>query len=50
MDGFMVDWLWNPSDEARQHANRGQWLEAEQQLYTQLTGKPFPATGHPAAG
>ena len=44
MDGFMVDWLWNPSDEARQQANQGQWLKAEQELYTQLTGKPFPPT------
>jgi alpha-L-fucosidase len=48
MDGFMVDWLWNPSDEARQQATQGQWLKAEQQLYTQLTGKPFPADGKPA--
>ena len=48
MDGFMVDWLWNPSDQARQEANQGQWLKAEQQLYTQLTGKPFPADGKPA--
>jgi len=48
MDGFMVDWLWNPSDEARQQANQGQWLKAEQQLFTQLTGKPFPADGKPA--
>ena len=48
MDGFMVDWLWNPSDEARQQANHGQWLKAEQELYTQLTGKPFPADGKPS--
>ena len=48
MDGFMVDWLWNPSDEARQQANHGQWLQAEQQLFTQLTGKAFPADGQPA--
>jgi alpha-L-fucosidase len=48
MDGFMVDWLWNPSDEARQQGNHGQWLQAEQQLFTQLTGKPFPADGQPA--
>jgi alpha-L-fucosidase len=47
MDGFMVDWLWNPSDEARQQANHGQWLQAEQQLFTQLTGKAFPADGQP---
>ena len=48
MDGFMVDWLWNPSDQARQDANHGQWVKAEQQLFTQLTGKPFPADGKPA--
>jgi alpha-L-fucosidase len=48
MDGFMVDWLWNPSDEARQQANHGQWLKAEQQLFTQLTGNSFPADGKPA--
>ena len=48
MDGFMVDWLWNPSDEARQQATQGQWLKAEQGLYTQLTGKPFPSDGKPA--
>jgi alpha-L-fucosidase len=48
MDGFMVDWLWNPSDEARQQANQGQWLKAEQELYAQLTGKPFPSSGKPA--
>jgi len=49
MDGFMVDWLWNPSDEARQQGNHGQWLKAEQGLYAQLTGKPFPADGKPSA-
>jgi alpha-L-fucosidase len=48
MDGFMVDWLWNPSDETRQQANQGQWLKAEQQLFTQLTGRAFPADGQPA--
>ncbi len=48
MDGFMVDWLWNPSDQAREQANHGQWLQAEQQLFTQLTGKPFPADGKPS--
>ena len=47
MDGFMVDWLWNPSDEARKLATGGKWLKAEQELFTQLTGKPFPAEGQP---
>lgn len=38
MDGFMVDWLWNPSDAVR----KGQWLPAETSLFEQLMGKPFP--------
>ena len=38
MDGFMVDWLWNPDDAVRQ----GKWLPAEQALFAQLTGQPFP--------
>ena len=38
MDGFMVDWLWNPSDEAR----KGKWLPAEKQLFEKLTGQAFP--------
>ena len=48
MDGFMVDWLWNPSDEVRKQATGGKWLKAEQELFTQLTGKPFPAGGQPS--
>jgi alpha-L-fucosidase len=38
MDGFMVDWLWNPTDKVR----NGTWLPAEKQLFAQLTGQPFP--------
>ncbi|MCU0917623.1 MAG: alpha-L-fucosidase, partial [Planctomycetes bacterium] len=38
MDGFMVDWVWNPSDQAR----HGQWLAAEKRLFEKLTGQPFP--------
>ena len=38
MDGFMVDWVWNPSDAAR----NGKWLPAEKQLFEKLTGQPFP--------
>jgi alpha-L-fucosidase len=48
VNGFMVDWLWNPSDQARQKATGGKWLPAEQELFTRLTGKPFPADGQPA--
>lgn len=42
MDGFMIDWLWNPTDAVRQKATGGKWLPAEQKLFTQLLGKSFP--------
>ena len=45
MDGTMIDWVWNPSNRLRQNG----WLAAEQKLFTQLTGKAFPANGQPAA-
>jgi hypothetical protein len=45
MDGTMIDWLWNPHDSLRAQG----WLPAEQKLFTQLTGKAFPASGQPAA-
>jgi len=38
MDGFMADWVWNPTDQAR----KGKWLPAEKKLFKKLTGKPFP--------
>ncbi len=38
MDGFMIDWVWNPSDKVR----KGVWLPAEMRLFEQLTGRPFP--------
>lgn len=44
MDGTMIDWVWNPSEELRKQG----WIPAEQKLFTQLTGKPFPATGCPS--
>lgn len=42
MDGFMIDWVWCPTDITRQQANGGKWLYAEKTLYDQLMGKPFP--------
>ena len=45
MDGTMLDWVWNPADSLRAKG----WLPAERKLFTHLTGKPFPATGQPAA-
>jgi hypothetical protein len=44
MDGTMIDWVWNPANSLRAQG----WLPAEQKLFTQLTGKPFPAGGQPA--
>jgi hypothetical protein len=44
MDGTMIDWVWNPGDRLRAKG----WLPAEQRLFTQLTGKAFPASGQPA--
>lgn len=38
IDGFMVDWLWQP----KRDANGGKWLDAEKKLYEQLMGEPFP--------
>ena len=42
MDGFMIDWVWCPTDAVRKKATDGKWLDAERKLYKQLMGKPFP--------
>jgi len=41
MDGFMVDWLWNPDDKIR----GPKWLGAEKALFERLMGRPFPGEG-----
>lgn len=38
IDGFMADWIWQPSRKSTE----GKWIEAEKQLYRQLMGEPFP--------
>jgi arylsulfatase A-like enzyme len=38
IDGFMIDWLWQPTRKA----TKGRWIEAEKKLYKQLMGKPYP--------
>ncbi|MCP4378738.1 MAG: hypothetical protein GY794_21495 [bacterium] len=38
IDGFMIDWLWQP----RRLSTKGQWLECEKKLYKQLMGEDFP--------
>jgi hypothetical protein len=44
MDGTMIDWVWNPEKTLREKG----WLASEKKLFTQLTGKPFPARGEPS--
>lgn len=36
MDGFMIDWVWNPVRP------EGKWLECEKQSYSELMGVKFP--------
>jgi len=38
IDGFMIDWVWQPT---RKQTN-GKWIEAEKKLYKQLMGVPYP--------
>jgi hypothetical protein len=38
IDGFMVDWFYQPD----RSANGGLWLESEKQRYRELTGMDFP--------
>jgi hypothetical protein len=50
MDGFMIDWVWCPTDAVRKEANGGRWLGAEKRLFEQLLGKPFPGEEQLGAG
>ena len=45
LDGFMIDWVWNPNKNLRKSG----WIESEKELYSQLMSKPFPE-GEPPAG
>jgi len=38
IDGFMIDWVWQPKRES----TGGKWLECEKKLYAQLMGEAFP--------
>ena len=38
IDGFMIDWLWQP----RRRSTKGKWIECEKKLYRQLMGEEFP--------
>ena len=45
MDGYMIDWVWNPRGDVR----RARWIPAEIALFEKTTGKAFPARGEPGA-
>lgn len=38
IDGFMIDWVWQPTRKSTD----GKWIDAEKKLYQQLMGEPFP--------
>lgn len=38
IDGFMIDWFYQPN----RSSNGGNWLESEKQRYEELMGEPFP--------
>lgn len=38
IDGFMIDWVWQPN----RRSTEGRWIDAEKELYEQLMGEPFP--------
>ncbi|HEX5790278.1 MAG TPA: hypothetical protein VFY13_03950, partial [Luteolibacter sp.] len=38
IDGFMIDWVWQPTRDD----NNKKWIDAEKKLYQQLTGETFP--------
>jgi hypothetical protein len=46
MDGYMIDWVWNPGEKLRAKG----WLPAEQKLFTQLTARSFPKNRYPTKG
>jgi hypothetical protein len=43
IDGFMIDWVWNPNHKLREKG----WIDSEKKLFTKLTNQPFPASGKP---
>jgi hypothetical protein len=41
MDGFMIDWIWNPGAAMEPYPPL-KWLECEQVMFNELMDKPFP--------
>ena len=44
MDGFMIDWVWNPAQRrlGKEKGSREQWLDCEKGMFAELMGHPFP--------
>lgn len=41
MDGFMLDWIWNPGATMEPYPPL-KWLDCEQEMFAELMDKPFP--------
>jgi len=41
IDGFMIDWVWQP----KRLSTKGKWLDCEKKLYKQLMNKEYPSDG-----
>jgi hypothetical protein len=44
IDGYMIDWVWNPTDKLRELG----WIDSEKKLFSKLMNQPFPASGKPS--
>ncbi|MDR3229591.1 MAG: hypothetical protein LBT53_09370 [Puniceicoccales bacterium] len=46
IDGFMVDWLWNPcSTYGSPWKTLNRWIPCEQEMFVELLGEKFPGIG-----
>ena len=43
MDGFMVDWIWNPGSTMEPYPPL-RWLLCEREMFAELMDRPFPGT------
>jgi hypothetical protein len=41
MDGFMIDWIWNPGATMEPYPSL-RWLACEQEMFVELMNRPFP--------
>ncbi len=41
MDGFMIDWIWNPGSTMEPYPPL-KWLACEQEMFVELMNRPFP--------